>query len=120
MVKPVRGSCINKGSSINGYYGYDGSESKEFLSPKLVRSRRQLLENQNCLKLLIYFKLAIFSTHTPQILGSIFKLGEIINLIKASEISGNTANAHAIIQIRQESSTLSFNFVTDTIVNWHS
>ena len=82
MVKPVRGSCINKGSSINGYYGYDGngSESKEFVSPKLVRSRRQLLENQNCLKLLIYFKLAIFSTHTPQILGSIFKLREIINL----------------------------------------
>ena len=27
-----------------------------------------------------YFKLAIFSTHTPQILGSIFKLREIINL----------------------------------------
>ena len=52
MVKPVLGSCINKGSSINGYYGYDGngSESKEFLTPKLVR-RRQLLENQNCLKL---------------------------------------------------------------------
>ena len=31
--------------------------------------------------------------------------------------SGYTANAHAIIQIRQESSTLSFNFVTDTVVN---
>ena len=43
-----------KNSSINGYYGYDGndSESKEFLTPKLVR-RRQLLENQNCLKLLL-------------------------------------------------------------------
>ena len=27
-----------------------------------------------------YFKLAIFSTHTTQILGSIFKLREIINL----------------------------------------
>ena len=26
----------------------------------------------------------------------------------------------AIIQIWQESSTLSFNVVTDTIVNWHS
>ena len=45
-----------KNSSINanGYYGYDGngSESKEFLTPILVR-RRQLLENQNCLKLLL-------------------------------------------------------------------
>ena len=65
---------------LTGIYGYDGngSESKESLTPKLVRSRRQLLQNQNCLKL--YFKLAIFSTHTPQILGSIFKLREIINL----------------------------------------